>query len=91
MPAPEPEDLENMLQVITSFQGDNNGSSEMSEKETDMIIMMLNEELQKRSEMASSFNTQNPMETNRSNIPQSQLTNPDMREVYMLLYNQKAY
>ncbi|XP_023762777.1 disease resistance protein RPV1 isoform X2 [Lactuca sativa] len=80
MPAPEPEDLENMLQVITSFQGDNNGSSEMSEKETDMIIMMLNEELQKRSEMASSFNTQNPMETNRSNIPQSQLTNPDMRE-----------
>ncbi|KAL7588628.1 hypothetical protein Lser_V15G37094 [Lactuca serriola] len=80
MSAAEPEDFENMLQVITSFQGDNNGSSEMSEKETDMIIKMLKEELQKRSEMTSSFNTQNPMETNRSNIPQSQLTNPDMRE-----------
>ncbi|CAI9262181.1 unnamed protein product [Lactuca saligna] len=83
MSAAEPEDFENMLQVITSFQGDNNDSSEMSEKETDMIIMMLKEELQKRSKIASSFNTQNPMETNTSNIPQgqqSQLTYPDMRE-----------
>ncbi|CAH1424769.1 unnamed protein product [Lactuca virosa] len=107
MSAADPEEFLKMLQVITSLQGDNNGSSEMSEKETDMIIKMLAEELQNRSEMASSFNTQNLVETNRSNIPQgqqsqrsgtsqgqgflnrqpsfpniqSQLRNPDMREM----------
>ena len=78
-----PEELQKMLHMATSLQGQNplsnNGSSpmpnvtpDMLKTATDMMTNMPPEELQKMFEMASSFNGQNPMTTNRSNISQGQ-------------------